>query len=161
GTDDPATRKGGGDEAARFPRHSRDLARIGRFSPCADRPAGGGGPGRHGHVLRPEGDRPLSLDGGHEERRVFGVAQGPQRLHPRRGRARITGAGALAARIKTLDDAGPPVGSVQGAEGRYFYFKPDPGTENRRLFWRERLDAPERLLLDTEKQSTKEKHYSI
>jgi prolyl oligopeptidase len=75
--------------------------------------------------------------------------------------AKIPGRGALAARIKALDDAGPAVSSVQWADGRYFYFKTDPGSDNRRLFVRDRLDAPERLLLDTEKQSTKEKHYSI
>jgi prolyl oligopeptidase len=75
--------------------------------------------------------------------------------------AKIPGRAALAARIKALDDAGPAVSSVQWADGRYFYFKTDPGSDNRRLFVRNRLDAPERLLLDTEKQSTKEKHYSI
>ena len=74
---------------------------------------------------------------------------------------KIPGRTALATRIKALDDAGPAVSSVQWADGRYFYFKTDPGSDNRRLFVRDRLDAPERLLLDTEKQSTKEKHYSI
>jgi prolyl oligopeptidase len=75
--------------------------------------------------------------------------------------AKIPGRATLAERIKALDDAGAAVASVQWAEGRYFYFKTEPGSDNRKLFVRDRLDAPERLLLDTEKQSTKEKHYSI
>lgn len=75
--------------------------------------------------------------------------------------AKIPGRDALAARIKALDDAGPSVSSVQWADGHYFYFKTDPGSDNRKLFVRDRLDAPERLLLDTEKQSTKELHYTI
>jgi prolyl oligopeptidase len=75
--------------------------------------------------------------------------------------AKIPGRAALADRIKALDDAGPTVSSVQWADGRYFYFKTDPGSDNRRLFVKDRLDGAERLLLDTEKSSTKEKHYSI
>jgi len=75
--------------------------------------------------------------------------------------AKIPGRAALADRIKALDDAGPTVSSVQWADGHYFYFRTDPGSDNRRLFVKDRLDASERLLLDTEKQSTKEKHYSI
>ncbi len=75
--------------------------------------------------------------------------------------AKIPGRAALAARIKALDDAGPTVSSVQWSDGRYFYFKTEPGSDNRKLFVRDRLEAPERLLLDTEKQSTKEKHYTI
>ncbi|HKD18506.1 MAG TPA: hypothetical protein VKG23_11625, partial [Thermoanaerobaculia bacterium] len=74
---------------------------------------------------------------------------------------KIPGRTALAERIKALDDAGPTVSSVQWADGRFFYFKTDPGSDNRKLFVRDRLDAPERLLLDTEKPSTKEKHYTI
>lgn len=84
-----------------------------------------------------------------------------QNAYTRAVLARIPGRDALAARIKALDDAGPTVSSVQWADGRYFYFKTDPGSDNRRLFVKDRLDGAERLLLDTEKQSTKEKHYSI
>jgi prolyl oligopeptidase len=75
--------------------------------------------------------------------------------------AKIPGRNALAERVKALGDAGPTVSSVQWADGRYFYFKTDPGSDNRKLFVKDRLDGAERLLLDTEKQSTKEKHYSI
>ena len=74
---------------------------------------------------------------------------------------KIPGRAALATRIKALDDAGSAVSSVQWADGHYFYFKTDPGSDNRKLFVRDTLDAPERLLLDTEKESTKEKHYTI
>jgi len=67
----------------------------------------------------------------------------------------------LAQRIKTLDNAGTSVSAVTWAQGRYFYFKTEPGSDNRKLYVREGLEGNERLLLDPEKLSTKEKHYSI
>ena len=67
----------------------------------------------------------------------------------------------LAQRIKSLDNAGTSVSAVTWAQGRYFYFKTEPGSDNRKLYVREGLEGNERLLLDPEKLSTKEKHYSI
>jgi prolyl oligopeptidase len=74
---------------------------------------------------------------------------------------KIPARAALAQRIKALDNAGTSVTAVQWAEGRFFYFKTVPGSDNRKLYVREGLEGAERLLLDPEKLSTKEKHYSI
>jgi len=75
--------------------------------------------------------------------------------------ARIPGRAVLSARIKELDNAGTSVGFVQWANGRFFYLKIEPGSDNRRLYVREGLAGSERLLLDTEKISSEGKHYSI
>ena len=52
---------------------------------------------------------------------------------------KIPARAALAQRIKALDNAGTSVSGVQWAEGRFFYFKTEPGSDNRKLYVREGL----------------------
>ena len=76
--------------------------------------------------------------------------------------ARIPGRDELLARIKSLDNAGDTVSGLQVWGGHYFYYKTAPGSDNRKLFVRDTLSSPERLLVDTEKMTTADgKHYSI
>jgi prolyl oligopeptidase len=76
--------------------------------------------------------------------------------------ARIPGRDELLARIKSLDNAGNVVSSLQVWGGHYFYYKTEPGSDNRKLFVRDTLGSPERLLVDPEKMTTADgKHYSI
>jgi prolyl oligopeptidase len=76
--------------------------------------------------------------------------------------ARIPGRDELLARIKSLDNAGNVVSGLQVWGGHYFYYQTEPGSDNRKLFVRDTLTAPERLLVDTEKMTTADgKHYSI
>src|SRR5580692_4551212 len=76
--------------------------------------------------------------------------------------ARIPGRDELLARITSLDNAGSTISGVQVWGGHYFYFKTEPGSDNRKLFVRDSLTAPERLLVDPEKMTTAEGvHYSI
>jgi len=76
--------------------------------------------------------------------------------------ARIPGRDELLARIKSLDNAGNTVSGLQVWGGHYFYYKTEPGSDNRKLFTRDTLSSPERLLVDTEKMTTADgKHYSI
>jgi prolyl oligopeptidase len=76
--------------------------------------------------------------------------------------ARIPGRDELLARIKSLDNAGNTVSAVEVWGGHYFYYKTEPGSDNRKLFTRDTLSSPERLLVDTEKMTTADgKHYSI
>lgn len=76
--------------------------------------------------------------------------------------ARIPGRDELLARIKSLDNAGDTVAGLQVWGGHYFYYKSEPGSDNRKLFVRDTLSSPERLLVDPEKMTTADgKHYSI
>jgi prolyl oligopeptidase len=76
--------------------------------------------------------------------------------------ARIPGRDELLARIKSLDNAGNTVSALQVWGGHYFYYKTEPGSDNHKLFVRDTLTSPERLLVDTEKMTTADgKHYSI
>lgn len=76
--------------------------------------------------------------------------------------ARIPGRDQLLERIKSLDNAGTLVSGLQVWGGHYFYFKTDPGSDNRKLYVRDTLATPERLLVDPEKLTTAEgKHFSI
>jgi len=76
--------------------------------------------------------------------------------------ARIPGRDELLARIKSLDNAGIVVSGLQVWGGHYFYYKTEPGSDNRKLFTRDTATSPERLLVDTETMTTADgKHYSI
>ena len=76
--------------------------------------------------------------------------------------ARIPGRDKLLARIKELDNAGSVVSAVQVWGGKYFYFRTDPGSDNRRLYVRDVGSTSERLLVDPEKLTTADgKHFSI
>jgi prolyl oligopeptidase len=76
--------------------------------------------------------------------------------------ARIPGRDELLARIKSLDNAGNTVSALQVWGGHYFYYKTEPSSDNHKLFVRDTLTSPERLLVDTEKMTTADgKHYSI
>lgn len=76
--------------------------------------------------------------------------------------ARIPGRDQLLDRIKSLDNAGSVVSALQVWGGRYFYYKTEPGSDNRKLYVRDSLSAAERLLVDPEKMTTADgKHYSI
>jgi prolyl oligopeptidase len=75
---------------------------------------------------------------------------------------RIPGRDQLLERIKSLDNASAVVSGLQVWGGHYFYYKTEPGSDNRKLYVRDNLRAPERLLVDPEKLTTAEgKHYSI
>ncbi len=65
--------------------------------------------------------------------------------------ARIPGRDELLARIKSLDNAGNVVSALQVWGGHYFYYKTEPGSDNRKLFVRDTLGSPERLLVDHRK----------
>ena len=76
--------------------------------------------------------------------------------------ARIPGRDALLERVKALDNAGNVVSGLQVWGGHYFYYKTEPGSDNRKLFTRDTLGSPERLLVNPEKMTTADgKHYSI
>ncbi len=76
--------------------------------------------------------------------------------------ARIPGRDKLATRIKDLDNAGSVVSAVQVWGGKYFYFRTDPGSDNRKLYVRDVGSTSERLLVDPEKLTTADgKHFSI
>ena len=75
---------------------------------------------------------------------------------------RIPGRDKLLDRIKALDNASSVVSALQVWGGHYFYFKTDPGSDNRKLYVRDIVSAPERLLVDPEKMTTPDgKHFSI
>jgi prolyl oligopeptidase len=74
----------------------------------------------------------------------------------------IPGRDKLLDRIKALDNASSVVSALQVWGGHYFYFKTDPGSDNRKLYVRDTVSAPERLLVDPEKMTTADgKHFSI
>jgi len=76
--------------------------------------------------------------------------------------AQIPGRDKLLDRIKSLDNAGAVVASLQVWGGHYFYLKTEPGSDNRKLYVRDTVAAPERLLVDPEKLTTSDgKHFSI
>jgi prolyl oligopeptidase len=76
--------------------------------------------------------------------------------------ASIPGRDQLLDRIKALDNAGNVVSALQIWGGHYFYFKTEPGSDNRKLYLRENANAAERLLVDPEKLTTADgKHSSI
>jgi prolyl oligopeptidase len=76
--------------------------------------------------------------------------------------ASIPGRDQLSDRIKALDNAGSVVSGLQVWGRRYFYFKTEPGSDNRKLYVRDKVNAAERLLVDPEKLTTADgKHFSI
>jgi prolyl oligopeptidase len=76
--------------------------------------------------------------------------------------ARIPGRDQLLERIKSLDNAGAVVSDLQVWGGHYFYYKTEPGSDNRKLYLKESLQASERLLVDPEKMTTPDgRHFSI
>lgn len=82
--------------------------------------------------------------------------------YTRESLGKIPGRNDLLERIKSLDNAGAVVYSLQVFGGHYFYLKTDAGSDNRRLCVRDSLGAPEHVLLDPEKLTTTEgKHFSI
>jgi prolyl oligopeptidase len=76
--------------------------------------------------------------------------------------ARIPGRDELLTRIKALDNAGNVVSGLQVWGGHYFYYKTEPGSDNRKVYVRDTLSSPDRLLVNPEKMTTADgKHYSI
>ena len=76
--------------------------------------------------------------------------------------AKLPGRGKLVERIKALDDAGVNVTGLQVWGGHYFYFKTEPGSDNRKLCVRDTVEAAERVLMDPQKLTTSDdKHFSI
>jgi prolyl oligopeptidase len=76
--------------------------------------------------------------------------------------SKLPGRQQLLDRIKSLDNAGAVVSSLQVWGQHYFYLKTEPGSDNRKLYVRDTVSAPERLLVDPEKLTTKDgKHFSI
>jgi prolyl oligopeptidase len=85
-----------------------------------------------------------------------------QNDYTREALARIPGRDKLLERVKALDNAGPVVSGLQVWGGHYFYLKTEPGSDNRRLYVRDTVNAAERLLVDPEKLTTADgKHFSI
>ena len=82
--------------------------------------------------------------------------------YTREALAKIPGRDSLLERVKSLDNAGAVVYNLQVWGGHYFYLKADASSDNRRLYVRDRVGSPERLLVDPEKLTTAEgKHFSI
>jgi prolyl oligopeptidase len=76
--------------------------------------------------------------------------------------ARIPQRDKLVERVKSLDNAGSVVYGLQVWGGHYFYLKAETGSDNRRLYVRDAVDAAERLLLDPERLTTADgRHFSI
>ena len=76
--------------------------------------------------------------------------------------AGIPGRDQLLTRIEALDNSGSVVSELQVWGGRYFYLKTEPGSDNRKLYVRDKLGAAERLLIDPEKLTTADgRHFSI
>ncbi len=76
--------------------------------------------------------------------------------------ARIPGRDQLLTRIEALDNSGSVVSELQVWGGHYFYLKTEPGSDNRKLYVRDKPGAAERLLLDPEKLTTADgRHFSI
>jgi prolyl oligopeptidase len=85
-----------------------------------------------------------------------------QNDYTREALSKIPGRQQLLDRIKSLDNAGATVFSLQVWGGHYFYLKTEPGSDNRKLYVRDTVSAPERLLVDPEKlTAADEKHFSI
>jgi prolyl oligopeptidase len=74
--------------------------------------------------------------------------------------ASIPGRDKLLGRIKALDNAGNVVSALQVWGGHYFYLKTEPGSDNRKLYVRDQVHAPERLLVDPEKLTTADGEHS-
>ena len=75
--------------------------------------------------------------------------------------AAIPGRATFLARVKALDLGSTLVRGTQVWGGRIFYLKVPAGSDNAKLFVRDRLGAPERLLVDPERLTTHDVHYSI
>jgi prolyl oligopeptidase len=76
--------------------------------------------------------------------------------------ASIPGRDQLRDRIKSLDNAGSVVSGLQVWGGHYFYFKTEPGSDNRKLYMRDNITAADRLLVDPEKLTRADgTHFSI
>jgi prolyl oligopeptidase len=85
-----------------------------------------------------------------------------QNDYTREALSKIPGRQQLLERIKSLDNAGATVFSLQVWGGHYFYLKAEPGSDNRKLYVRDTVSAPERLLVDPEKLTVADgKHFSI
>jgi prolyl oligopeptidase len=85
-----------------------------------------------------------------------------QNDYTREALSKIPGRQQLLDRIKSLDNAGATVFSLQVWGGHYFYLKAEPGSDNRKLYVRDTVSAPERLLVDPEKLTAADgKHFSI
>ena len=74
---------------------------------------------------------------------------------------RIPGRAALLSQIKALDSVSTLVGEVQVAGNRYFYQKARPNDNTLKLYVREGLHGPERLLFDPEKRNQGKTHYAL
>ncbi len=82
--------------------------------------------------------------------------------YTREALSKIPGRQQLLDRVKSLDNAGSVVSSLQVWGGHYVYLKTEPGSDNRKLYVRDTVSAPERLLVDPEKLTTADgKHFSI
>ena len=76
--------------------------------------------------------------------------------------AGIPGRDQLLTRIEALDNSGSVVSELQVWGGRYFYLKTEPGSDNRKLYVRDKLGTAERLLVDPQKLTTPDgRHFSI
>jgi prolyl oligopeptidase len=75
--------------------------------------------------------------------------------------ATIPGRAKFLARVKALDLGSTEVRGTQVWGGRTFYLKVPAGSDNARLYVRDRLDAPERLLVDPDRLTTRDVHYAI
>ncbi len=85
-----------------------------------------------------------------------------QDSYTREALSKIPGRDKLLERVKSLDNAGAVVTSLQVWGGHYCYLKAEPGSDNRKLFVRDTVSARERLLVDPEKLTTSDgKHFSI
>jgi prolyl oligopeptidase len=73
----------------------------------------------------------------------------------------LPGRDALVKRIEALDNASTRVGPVEHRGSRYFYLKTRPQDQTPKLYVRDGLDAPERLLADAQVIGGPGKRYTI
>jgi prolyl oligopeptidase len=64
-------------------------------------------------------------------------------------------------RLNELSNANVSVSGVRRSGNKYFYLRLAPGENDRKLYVREGLNGPDRLLVDPEKLSSEAKRYSI
>jgi prolyl oligopeptidase len=75
--------------------------------------------------------------------------------------ARLPGRDALISRIESLDNAATRLGGLQLHGSRYFYLKTNPGDQTPKLYVRDGLTGPERLLVDAQLLGGTGKRYTI
>jgi prolyl oligopeptidase len=84
-----------------------------------------------------------------------------ENIYARETLDRIPGRDALQARIAAHTAGGASVTQMRLAHGKVFYLKRLPGENSYKLYGRDRIDGPERVLVDPDKIPTDGPHFAI